>query len=297
MYAWESIQKSIEFIEEHLSEEINITQVASLCGLSKFYYQRLFHRLVSKNVGEYIKLRRLAKGIALLKGSNASILEIALQCGFQSHSSFTKAFKDVYDLTPDYYRHHDLVLDYFLKPELIMKYTQIDIDVPLICENMVLEIHKRSVIDEGLFIGKSMLANTIEIAQPKINPLIDIWREIEKDENLLPYIMRDKGGIDVLTQGSEADKFQYFVGLQANEEVDGYESWLMPKGNYIVCEYEAENFDKLVSEALYKASSYVFEVWLPTHNIQTEGFLVQKYFNPRSESCYIELWVKIKDNG
>lgn len=297
MYAWESIQESINYIEKHLDEDIHITQLASICGLSKYYYQRLFFRLVGKTVGEYIKLRRLAKGIELLKNSNESILEIALHCGFQSHSSFTKAFKEIYEIAPDYYRHHELVLDYFLKPELIMKYTQIDFDVPLICENMVLEIHRKSVIDEEVYIGKSKVANVIDIAQPKINPLIELWNKIEQDENLLPFVGENSIGIDVLTQGSDADKFQYFVGLQTHKEVEGYECWIMPKGDYIVCEYEAENFDKLVNEALYKASKYVFEVWLPAHNIQTGNFLVQKYFNPKLENCYIELWVKIKDIG
>lgn len=295
MYAWESIQKSIDYIEEHLDEEINISDIASVCGLSKYYYQRLFYRLVQKNAGEYIKLRRLAKGIQLLKESQKSILEIALDCGFQSHSSFTKAFKEVYQIVPDYYRKHDLVLDSFIKPELSLKYTQIDMDVPLLCKDMVLEIHKRELYEKELYIGRSKMANVLDIAEPKINPLIELWNAMENDERLSSHKVKESTGIDVLTQGVEKDKFQYFVGMQANGETDAYESWYMPAGSYIVCEYEAENFEKLVNEALYKASSYVFEVWLPTNHIQTEDFIVQKYFNPRKENCYIELWVKIKE--
>ena len=61
MYAWEAIQKTLDYIEEHYGDEISVDVLAAKAHLSKYYYQRLFHRLVRKNVNEYLKLRRLAK--------------------------------------------------------------------------------------------------------------------------------------------------------------------------------------------------------------------------------------------
>lgn len=49
MHAWEQIQKTIEFIEEHLNTELKIESLANMAALSPFYYQRLFSRLVKKN--------------------------------------------------------------------------------------------------------------------------------------------------------------------------------------------------------------------------------------------------------
>ena len=63
MYAWEAIEQSLTFIEEHLTEEIYTEELANIAGLSPFYFQRLFKRLVNKPVQEYVKLRRLAKVI------------------------------------------------------------------------------------------------------------------------------------------------------------------------------------------------------------------------------------------
>lgn len=60
MHAWEAIQKTLDHIEEHVHEEIQIEALAEIASLSLFYYQRLFARLVKKPVREYIKLRRLA---------------------------------------------------------------------------------------------------------------------------------------------------------------------------------------------------------------------------------------------
>lgn len=66
MHAWQQIQITINYIENHLNEEICIAALAEKAGLSQFYYQRLFHKLVKKPVGEYIKLRRMAKAAYVL---------------------------------------------------------------------------------------------------------------------------------------------------------------------------------------------------------------------------------------
>lgn len=61
-----------------LKEDIPTEYLADSVGLSHFYFQRLFKRLVKKPVQEYIKLRRLAKVIPILNDSDQRLLDIAL---------------------------------------------------------------------------------------------------------------------------------------------------------------------------------------------------------------------------
>ncbi len=61
MHAWDSIQSTLQCIEDNLSKTIEIDNLAEVAHLSPFYYQRLFSRLVGKPVMEYAKLRRLAQ--------------------------------------------------------------------------------------------------------------------------------------------------------------------------------------------------------------------------------------------
>lgn len=82
MHAWEAVDQSLNFIEEHLKEEISTEYLADSVGLSPFYFQRLFRRLVKKPIQEYIKLRRLARAIEALQNSGQRILDIALEYGF-----------------------------------------------------------------------------------------------------------------------------------------------------------------------------------------------------------------------
>ena len=96
MHAWEAIEQSLTYIEEHLAEEISTEELANSVGLSPFYFQRLFKRLVNKPIQEYVKLRRLAKVIENLESTNQRILDIALDYGFSSHANFTRAFKEIF---------------------------------------------------------------------------------------------------------------------------------------------------------------------------------------------------------
>ena len=47
MYAWEATEQSLTFIGEHLTEDIDTEELANMAGLSSFYFQRLFKRLVN----------------------------------------------------------------------------------------------------------------------------------------------------------------------------------------------------------------------------------------------------------
>jgi len=115
MYAYENIEMSLNYIEQHLSEKIETEKLAEIACLSTFYYQRLFKRLVKRSVQEYIKLRRLAMVIAELNNSEERILDIALKYGFSDHANFTRAFKEVYHITPDEYRKNVPMLNTFDK--------------------------------------------------------------------------------------------------------------------------------------------------------------------------------------
>ena len=140
MHAWETIEHSLDYIDEHLGEEVKIEELAGMAALSPFYFQRLFKRLVHKPVQEYVKLRRLAKAVEALRDPSRRILDVALDYGFSSHANFTRAFKDAYTITPEEYRKALPMLNTFDRPEVAANYVLISEGVPL----MVGEIGRAS---------------------------------------------------------------------------------------------------------------------------------------------------------
>lgn len=295
MQAWEAIQKTLDYMEEHYEEELTIEQLSTIAHLSRFYYQRLFYRLTGYTVSEYLHSVRLKMAAGLLKADSGKIMDIAMQCGFSSHSTLTRAFRQCYGMSPAEYRaSSDIHLDHVIKPELRMQYTLVDEGVPLICDDMVLEIQRRVQKEPLWFSGYTKEDESAKIAQPKENTLVALWDRLEQDD-VLQHAALDEGN-DILMPSQTPGAFTYMAAVHTAEPVKGYTAFEMPVGTYAVCEYEAESFEDLVQKALYKASAYLFEVWLPRHGYACDAFLIQRYIRPKQEDCRLQLWVKISDS-
>jgi len=299
MHAWEQIQQTIEFIEDHLGEEINIESLAKTAALSPFYYQRLFSRLVKKPVAEYVKLRRMAKATEILCQKDMRILDIALELGFSSHELFSRTFKDTFGMTPDEYRKNPQTLSRMTKPELLLRYTLIDEGVPLITDGIVLEINRRQLTEPIQFIGlkKKMPAQFVEGLgiESGVNALDTLWRKFHNQKTAELGLAADAEEIGVSYPCTDTKFFNYFAGAKAETTAitNSCANWELPKGDYIVCSFEAENFELLVMDALHKSNQYLFSTWLPKHNLQIEPFGAERYKSHTPETTSMEIWLKI----
>jgi AraC family transcriptional regulator len=297
MHAWESIQKTVDYIEDNIGDEIAIERLADIAALSPFYYQSLFSRLVKKPVREYIKLRRLARACNKLRDNGNRILDVAVDFGFGGHETFTRAFKAAYRLTPSQYRENPVLLNHFEKPELLLSYTITDECIPLISEGIVLEINRRIVTEPIVFTG---ISDYVPIqGQIPVGEVtgVDIPGEIWRRFLPIAQSIRKLGGRNIgVAYSGDAPKgsFTYFVGTEAenNTNADGLQIWTLPACEYIICGFEAENFEELVAAALDKAWRYIGG-WLKKHGLQQEAFAPEIYYENTASSAYMEVWVPL----
>lgn len=110
------IQKSIDYIEEHLTEDITLDNLADIAFFSKYHFHRLFKSSIGKTVMEYVRERRLAQAAHELIFSAKTIAHIAYSLSFNSHDAFDKAFKRLYGVLANEYR-KNMVME-FSKPIL-----------------------------------------------------------------------------------------------------------------------------------------------------------------------------------
>lgn len=304
MHAWEQIQEAIDYIEENLSQEINIETLAKNMGLSQFYFQRLFHQLVKKPVIEYVKCRRMAVALDLLKKENKSILDIALELGFKTHEHFSRTFKNTYGLTPSVYRKNSQVFNKTVKPELILNYYLIEERIPLITDGIVIEIARQCFNSELTYIGfieKLPLEYGDGLGiEPCEDVLCYLWDKVHTYKQMIDTKFQISEEIGVVLPCSEEGYYNYFAGIPADIDCEesiknGIEHFLRPKGEYIVCTFEAENFELLVMDALYKAQRYLFEIWLPNNGLSSEAFCIEYYENHTPNTTKMQLLIKLKE--
>lgn len=94
------IQNAINYIEEHLTEEIDFDKAAAEAACSSFYFQRIFGILCDIPLSEYIRNRRLSLAGNELNASDAKVVDIALRYGYESPESFSRAFSKFHGITP-----------------------------------------------------------------------------------------------------------------------------------------------------------------------------------------------------
>ena len=87
-------------MEENLTEDLDIEQIAGLAALSSFYYQRIFGALCGMTVGEYIRARRMTLAAQELNSGDAKVIDVAVKYGYDSPDSFAKAFQKFHGITP-----------------------------------------------------------------------------------------------------------------------------------------------------------------------------------------------------
>lgn len=101
----ELLMVSLEYIEQHLCEDIKTEDIAKVCFCSKSTLEKLFRCVNHISVRDYIIRRRMtlaARRIA--KQPEESILDIALDYGYSTHESFARAFKSVWNCKPSEFR-------------------------------------------------------------------------------------------------------------------------------------------------------------------------------------------------
>ncbi|MDO4648832.1 MAG: AraC family transcriptional regulator [Eubacteriales bacterium] len=98
------IRTMLEFIEEHYSEDLSVDVLANSIMVSPSACLRCFHRMLHTTPMQYVKQLRIKKSADLLRTTNKSAKEIAVSCGFNDISYFTRSFKEIYNQTPGNFR-------------------------------------------------------------------------------------------------------------------------------------------------------------------------------------------------
>jgi len=94
------IRDILEFIERNITNDIDLEKVANFAGFSKYHLHRIFKSYTGYSVIEYVRLQKFFLALKYFNNSKLNILEISMECGFESQENFTRAFKKFFNITP-----------------------------------------------------------------------------------------------------------------------------------------------------------------------------------------------------
>lgn len=103
------IQRALDYTEAHLTEAIDYETVAKQACSSSFHFQRMFSMLCGYSLGDYIRMRRMTLAAEELLKTDKKIIDIALQYGYDTPESFTRAFSRFHGIKPSEVRRGGVV--------------------------------------------------------------------------------------------------------------------------------------------------------------------------------------------
>lgn len=99
-----AINNAKAYIEKYYMKDISLDEISMVAGYSKSHFSRTFKDKMGINFSKYLVGVRIENAEKLIRSSDQSIFDISLEVGFNDYSYFSKAFKDVYGLSPKDYR-------------------------------------------------------------------------------------------------------------------------------------------------------------------------------------------------
>jgi AraC family transcriptional regulator len=94
----------VEYIEQHVAEEISLRALARLANLSPYHFARAFRNSFGMPPHRYHRARRMNRAQELLLGSTLPVTQIGVRIGFRETSSFTRAYRRHAGITPSEFR-------------------------------------------------------------------------------------------------------------------------------------------------------------------------------------------------
>lgn len=99
------IREAMAFIEQNFQNDISVEDIAAFCNLNRSYFGKIFHDTVGKSPQEFLISYRMSKAGELLKMTSLSIADVGNAVGYPNQLHFSRAFKNVYGVSPRAWRY------------------------------------------------------------------------------------------------------------------------------------------------------------------------------------------------
>lgn len=281
------IQRVINYIEDHLTEEIDYEKIAKEALCSSFYLQRIFSILCGITLGDYIRNRRLTLAGNELSSSDKKVIDVALKYGYESPESFTRAFSKFHGITPSEAKKDGKNLKFF---------SRLSIKISLTGGNLL----DYKIVDKDAFYiiekKEAQVADDIESEKT----ITEYW-ERTKTEGIEEMLFNTAGernrilGICYSALANTDGTFDYAVAAECKKEDEvpqGFTRTLIPERTWAIFECEGpipeamRNKWKTILSEFFTTSGYQ-----PTYEMDIE---IYKKGDRRSANYQSEIWVPVK---
>lgn len=276
----ERLNEALLYIEDNLEGSISYEKAGQLANCSTYHFQRMFTYVAGIPLGEYIRRRRLTKAaLALQQGQK--VLDVALLYGYDSPTSFTRAFQALHGLTPSQAKKEGTSLKAFPKISfsLTIKGEQ----------EMEYRIERKEafrVVGVTLKLEKDMEQNMREV------PVF--WNKKAQDgtiAKICSYMKPGQGLLGLCTNGDEKDHWIYTIGIAMEEGTpEGLESQVVDAALWAIFPGRGP-----MPQTIQEVERRIVTDWLPSSGYEfANGVDMEVYLDADPTNQSFEVWMPIK---
>lgn len=273
----EVVNKSIDYILEHLNEDILIEDVANYCHFSKYYFSRIFKAETGESVYSFIKRLRIEKSAVLLKvEQEKTITNIGEGYGY-SASNYSSLFRSRYNMSPASFRKKQSELT-TMKHPIYKKETQYQ---EYEYYNQRVEIRR---FDDITVVYERYIGNYSEL-QKQWTAFMDKYNHLWTDKSM--FIERSYDDPTL----TDINQCMYDICMTVEESCLLENQMTIQGGTYIVYHFEGA-----VSE-IFEAFQGIFNIWLPKSRFTLDnrhGFEIYKVADCHKDYFVMEMCIPIQ---
>lgn len=282
----ERLNIAINYIEEHLTRDMDYVEAAKAACCSTYHFQRMFAYMAGIPLSEYIRRRKMSLAAVDLQSGDEKIIDIALKYGYASPTAFNRAFQSVQGISPSAARKEGAALRTY--PPISFKITVKGVE----------EMNYRVVEKEGFrIIGVSQPLHK-ELEQ-NFMTVPKMWQQAAADGTIgrLAAMMNGQPmGLLGVSACNDEEEWRYYIAvassMPAGQELEEY---YVPASTWAVFPGSGTNI------SLQELEQRVIREWLPTSGYEyADAPDIEVYLNADPANAQYEVWVPVvkkEDNG
>lgn len=275
----ERLNEAINYIEEHLTDDIDYEQLGQIAFCSSYHFQRMFGYMSGMPLSEYIRCRKMSLAAADLQSGEEKIIDVAAKYGYKSPTAFNRAFQSVHGFAPSQAKAVGQTIKSF----------------PPIC----FQISIKGAAQMEYRIEKKEAFRIVGISAP-------LDKEIEKNFEAVPMLWgkaaqdgtipklcakmntQPMGVLGVSACNASAEDWRYYIAVASTADAGEFEEYTVPAFTWAVFPGEGSGI------SIQQMEQRIVTEWLPTSGYEyADGPDVEVYLDPNPENTKYEVWIPV----
>lgn len=272
------LNQSMNYIEEHLTDEIDYDQLARIACCSTYHYQRMFTYMAGITLAEYIRRRKMSLAAVDLQGGEAKIIDVAQKYGYRSPTAFNRAFQSFHGIAPSSVKDEGISVKSFSPIVFRMSIkgaTEMDYRIET----------KESfrIIGVSAPLEKEIENNFMVV--PKM------WEDAAKNQTIQKLAtMMDSSpkGLLGVSVCNDVEQWKYFIAVSSTKASDEFEEYIVPASTWAIFSGTGTN------QSIQELEQRIITEWLPTSGYEYANAPdIEVYLNPDPQNAKYEVWIPV----